>query len=184
MMPTTMRIMPTIPAGFTMRMLQRPATANQLDNEHDQRDEEQQMNVSAENMEADKTEKPENQQNNKDSPKHKKPFVCGCCQWFASTLAVALTENCTEDCSPLLAGFLKDGAQVPTALFQLHARRIVVALRELSDHACRAVAQFRARRVQVDHQVAADFPERDHPTGADDIQHDLGGGCMFKADSS
>src|SRR5438552_1857040 len=26
----------------------------------------------------------------------------------------------------LLAGFLKDGAQVPTALFQLHARRIVV----------------------------------------------------------
>src|SRR5438552_13277433 len=53
-MPTTMRIMPTIPAGFTMRMLQRPPTANQLDNEHDQRDEEQQMNVSAENMEADK----------------------------------------------------------------------------------------------------------------------------------
>ena len=99
-MPTTMRIMPTIPAGFTLRMLQRPATANQLDNEHDQRDEEQQMNVSTENMEADKTEKPENQQNNKDSPKHKKPFVCGCCQWFASTLAVALTENCTEDCSP------------------------------------------------------------------------------------
>src|SRR5437899_12432364 len=75
MMPTAMRIMPTIPAGFTMRMLQRPPTANQLDNEHDQRDEEQQMNVSAENMEADKTEKPENQQNNKDSPKHKKPFV-------------------------------------------------------------------------------------------------------------
>src|SRR6266404_2206699 len=70
-MPTTMRIMPTIPAGFTMRMLQRSATANQLDNEHDQRDEEQQMNVSTENMEADKTEKPENQQNNKDSPKHK-----------------------------------------------------------------------------------------------------------------
>jgi len=73
-MPTTMRIMPTIPAGFTMRMLQRPATANQLDNEHDQRDEEQQMNVSAENMEADKTKKPENQQNNKDGPKHKKTF--------------------------------------------------------------------------------------------------------------
>jgi hypothetical protein len=33
------------------------------------------MDVSAENVEADKTKKPENQQNNKDSPKHKKTFV-------------------------------------------------------------------------------------------------------------
>ena len=52
-------------------MLQRSPAANQLDNENDQRDQEQQMNVSAENVEADKTEKPKNQQNNKDSPKHK-----------------------------------------------------------------------------------------------------------------
>jgi len=56
-------------------MLQRAPAANQLDNENDQRDQEQQMNVGAENVEADKTEKPKNQQNNKDSPKHKKPFV-------------------------------------------------------------------------------------------------------------
>jgi len=56
-------------------MLQRSATGDQLDNENDQRDHEQKMNVSAENVEADKTKKPENQQNNKDGPKHKKPFV-------------------------------------------------------------------------------------------------------------
>ena len=67
-------MMPIIPAGFTARMLQRSATGDQLDNENDQRDHEQKMNVSAENVEADKTKKPENQQNNKDGPKHKKTF--------------------------------------------------------------------------------------------------------------
>ena len=56
-------------------MLQRSPAANQLDNQNDQRDQEQQMNVSAQNVEADKAKQPENQQNNKDSPKHKNPFV-------------------------------------------------------------------------------------------------------------
>jgi hypothetical protein len=53
-------------------MLQRSPAANQLDNENDQRDHEQQVNVSAENVEADKAKQPKNQQNNKDGPKHKK----------------------------------------------------------------------------------------------------------------
>ena len=71
-MPTMMRMMPIIPAGFTAPMLQRSPAANQLDNKNDERDQKQQMNVRAQNMEADKTKKPENQQNNKDGPKHKK----------------------------------------------------------------------------------------------------------------
>jgi len=71
MIPMTMRTMPTITAGFTMRMLQRSPAANQLDNEDHERDQKQQMNVRAQNMEADKTEQPKNQQDNKDSPKHK-----------------------------------------------------------------------------------------------------------------
>jgi len=73
-MPTMMRMMPIIPAGFTAPMLQRSPAANQLDNKNDERDQKQQMNVRAQNMEADKTKKPENQQNNKDGPKHKKTF--------------------------------------------------------------------------------------------------------------
>jgi hypothetical protein len=52
-------------------MLQGPAAANQLDNQNDQRNQKQEMYVSAENVEADETEQPKNQQNNKDSPKHK-----------------------------------------------------------------------------------------------------------------
>jgi hypothetical protein len=56
-------------------MLQGPTAADQLDNQNDQRNQKQQVNVSAENVEADKTKQPKNQQNNKDGPKHKKPFV-------------------------------------------------------------------------------------------------------------
>jgi hypothetical protein len=70
-MPTMMRMMPIIAAGFTVQMLQRSTAANQLDNQDDHRDHEQEMNVSAENVEADETQQPKNQQNNKDSPKHK-----------------------------------------------------------------------------------------------------------------
>jgi hypothetical protein len=54
-----------------MRMLQRATAANQLDNENDQRNQKQQVNVRAKNVEADETKQPKNQQNNKDSPKHK-----------------------------------------------------------------------------------------------------------------
>jgi hypothetical protein len=74
-MPTMMRMMPIIPAGFTVRMLERSAAGDQLDNENDQRDHEQKMDVSAENVEPDKTQKPKNQQDNKDGPKHIKTFL-------------------------------------------------------------------------------------------------------------
>jgi hypothetical protein len=65
---------PTIPAGFTWPILQRPTAANQLENENDERDQQQNVNVSAQNVEPNETEQPHNQQNDKDSPKHKKTF--------------------------------------------------------------------------------------------------------------
>lgn len=52
-------------------MLQRSTAANQLDNQNNQRNQKQEVNVSAQNVEADETKQPKNQQNNKDSPKHK-----------------------------------------------------------------------------------------------------------------
>ena len=64
-----------IPAGFTMLMLQRPAAADQLQNQNDQRDQQQDVDVSTQDVEADKPEQPKNQQNDKYSPKHKNPFV-------------------------------------------------------------------------------------------------------------
>ena len=75
MIPTTIRMIPTIPAGFTSAMLQRSPASNQLENENDQRNQEQDMDVGSENVESDESKQPQNQQNNKDSPKHKKPFV-------------------------------------------------------------------------------------------------------------
>ena len=74
-MPTTMRMMPMIPAGFTVLILQRSPPADQLQNQNDDSNEEQDMNVSAQNMEAHETKQPKNQQNYKDSPKHKNPFI-------------------------------------------------------------------------------------------------------------
>ena len=75
MIPTTIRMIPTIPAGFTSAMLQRSPASDQLENENDQRNQEQDMNVSSENVESDESKQPQNQQNNKNSPKHKNPFL-------------------------------------------------------------------------------------------------------------
>ncbi len=74
-MPTMMRMIPIIPAGFTWAILQRSPTSNQLENENDQRNQEQDMNVRSQNVESDESKQPQNQQNNKDSPKHKNPFM-------------------------------------------------------------------------------------------------------------
>ena len=80
------------------------------------------MNVRAQNVEADKSEQPKNQQNKKDSPKHKNlsfEFVNNASFHRSKS---RLPEFAREDVDLLLAGFLEDGAQVPTALFQLLLR--------------------------------------------------------------
>jgi hypothetical protein len=118
-MPTMMRMMPIIPAGFTGRMLQRATAANQLDNENDQRDHEQEMNVSAQNMEADETQQPKNQQNNKDSPKHKNLSFEVVTNASFRRRQSRLPKFTREVSILLLSGFFKHGAYVPAALFQL-----------------------------------------------------------------
>ncbi len=137
-MPTMMRMMPIIPAGFTAPMLQRSPAANQLDNKNDQRDQKQEMNVGAQNVEADKTKQPKNQQNNKDSPKHKNLSFAvvanGSFHRSQSRLPkfapiVRRGESVLRRIDLLLAGFFKHRPQIPTALFQLPPRRIIVALR-------------------------------------------------------
>ncbi len=56
----------------------------------------------------------------------------------------------------------------------MRSRRAVIALGQFRDHAGRTIAQLRARRVQIDHQIALHFSERDHRAGADDIERNLG----------
>src|SRR5690348_5653701 len=69
-MPTMMRTMPIIPAGFTRQRLQRSTAADQLQNEHHEGDHQQNVNVSTEHVEPDKSEQPQNQQDYKYCPKH------------------------------------------------------------------------------------------------------------------
>jgi hypothetical protein len=56
-------------------MLERSPAADQLQNENDQGNQEQKVNVSAQNVETHKAKQPQNQQNHKYSPKHKNPFI-------------------------------------------------------------------------------------------------------------
>jgi hypothetical protein len=102
--------MPIIPTGFTVLILKWPAPANQLYNQNDDRDHEQEMNVSAENVEADETKQPKNQQNNKDSPKHKNLSFEVVANTSFRRWPSRLPKFAREDVDLLLAGFFKHGA--------------------------------------------------------------------------
>jgi hypothetical protein len=67
-------MIPTIPVGFISRRRLHAASArDQIDDKDDYRDDEQQMDEPAAKM-TDEAEKPENQNNNEDSPEHKISF--------------------------------------------------------------------------------------------------------------
>ena len=73
-MPIAIRMIPTIPAGFTVRgSLQSPPARNQIHDQDNDGDDEEQVNERAAEV-TDETEEPENEQNNKDSPQHKVSF--------------------------------------------------------------------------------------------------------------
>jgi hypothetical protein len=63
-----------MPAGFIAARLQWPAALDQLDNQYNQRNNEQDMNESAQGVRADQPKQPEHEQDHKYSPEHKIPF--------------------------------------------------------------------------------------------------------------
>src|SRR6266513_2645346 len=70
MIPTAIRMIPRIPAGFMETGgLQRTASRNQIDDQDDDSDDQDQVDERAAEM-TDETEEPENQENNEDSPEH------------------------------------------------------------------------------------------------------------------
>src|ERR1041384_6402107 len=70
MIPTAIRMIPRIPAGFMLRAaLEGTPSRDQIHDQNDDRDDEQQMNERATEV-SDESEEPEDQQNNEDSPKH------------------------------------------------------------------------------------------------------------------
>src|SRR6188768_591675 len=61
-MPITIRMMPIIPAGFIDSTLKCAASGDQLDNQHHNSDDEQQMNQSTAKV-TDESKQPQHQQN-------------------------------------------------------------------------------------------------------------------------
>jgi hypothetical protein len=70
----TMRTMPTIAAGFIATNLQRTPALDQVDDQNHNRNNEQEMNESAQCVGADQSKQPEHQQDNKYCPEHEFPF--------------------------------------------------------------------------------------------------------------
>ena len=69
-MPIAIRMIPTIPAGFTERQqLERLAARDQVDDQDDNGDDEEEVDQRAAEL-PDETEEPENQENNENSPEH------------------------------------------------------------------------------------------------------------------
>jgi hypothetical protein len=62
-----------MPAGFIDVTLQGTPALNQIDNQHDDGDDDQNMNQTAANMHCE-AKQPKYEQNNEDCPEHKVPF--------------------------------------------------------------------------------------------------------------
>src|SRR5438876_8943079 len=87
MMPIAIRMIPTIPAGFTNAgALERAPSGDQVHDQDDDRHDEEQMDERPD-VNHGETEQPENQQNDEDSPKHMFSF-----EWvyFSSRVKVQL----------------------------------------------------------------------------------------------
>src|SRR6266699_3404163 len=74
---------------------------------------------------------------------------------------------------------LQSDTQIPVVRLEQTAGRLVIALSQLGYDPHGAIAQFCARSVQVDHEIAAHFTETNHCTRADHIERDLRSGPAF-----
>jgi len=63
-----------MPAGFIAASLQRSTALDQIDNQHYNGKDEQDVNEAAKRVGADQSKQPENEQDHKDCPEHKVSF--------------------------------------------------------------------------------------------------------------
>jgi len=91
MMPTIISMMPTMAAGFIDVSLQRAAALDQIDNQHHNRNDEQDVNESTHRVGADQSKEPEHQQDHEYCPQHNVPFGWVTCS-FVGWGSVALIE--------------------------------------------------------------------------------------------
>src|SRR6476660_7667952 len=77
--------------------------------------------------------------------------------------------------------FLQRCAQIPVARLEQAASRFVIALGHFGHDSHGAVAQFRARGAQIDHEIAPHFPKSDHRARADNVDRNLCRGPGFQS---
>jgi hypothetical protein len=66
----SLRLSFNLSAGYPAIELKRPATGDELDDQHDDRREEDQVNEVPDGIDVDESQQSQNQQHNKDSPEH------------------------------------------------------------------------------------------------------------------
>src|SRR6478752_8453880 len=68
--------------------------------------------------------------------------------------------------------FLQRCPQIPVVRLEQAACRFVIALGHFGYDPHGAVAQFRTRGAQIDHEIAAHFPKSNHHARADNVERD------------
>src|SRR6266436_7175096 len=76
---------------------------------------------------------------------------------------------------------LQSDTQIPVVRLEQTPGRLIIALSQLGYDPHGAIAQFCARSVQVDHEIAAHFAESNHFTCVDHIERDLRSGPGFQS---
>jgi hypothetical protein len=123
-------------ASFIGASLQRPTALDQLENQHHNRNDEQDVNESAQRVGADNSKQPEHQQDHEYCPEHKIPFgYSHVPSWDA--IPLRLWKPKFLHGSPICSvfgersrlQFFDYGTQVPVRCLELLTRRIVIALR-------------------------------------------------------
>jgi hypothetical protein len=113
---------------------ERPSASNQLNDQHDQRDDQQEVDEPAKGVGTNQAKQPQNEQYNKYSPKH------SCLRFnLTSQPDFALRVEFV-----LFADLIDRFPQVPIGPFQLRPGGTLVALGNLRQHAHRSIAQFLA----------------------------------------
>src|SRR5215471_16829115 len=91
--------------------------------------------------------------------------------------------RCAYQNSRFLTCF-ESGTQLPVVRLEQTPGRFVIALSQLREDPHGAVAQFCARGVQIDHEIAAHVAESNHCARADNVKRDLSRGPGFQSGRS
>jgi hypothetical protein len=121
-------------AGFIWASSQRSPALDQIDNQHHDRNDEQDVNESTQRVGADQSKQPEHQQDHEYCPQHNIPFgwvTCSFVGWGSVALIEIKISAQIAICGPLYEWpplqFFHYSTQVPVRFLKFALRRLVIA---------------------------------------------------------